>query len=43
LQIVRAAGEDVEAAVALFHDIDADGSGELDEEEFTMLLQSMGK
>ncbi|KAJ1440295.1 hypothetical protein B484DRAFT_391337, partial [Ochromonadaceae sp. CCMP2298] len=42
LRIVRAAGEDVEAAVALFHDIDADGSGELDVEEFGCLLQSMG-
>lgn len=42
LKIVQAAARDEESAMALFREIDADGSGELDENEFGNLLTCMG-
>ena len=42
LKVVEAAGSHVDSATALFHEIDADGSGELDETEFGHLLESIG-
>ncbi len=43
LKIVQAASSDTESAMALFREIDADGSGQLDEEEFGNLVTCMGK
>ena len=43
LKIVQAAASDTESAMALFREIDADGSGQLDEEEFGNLVTCMGK
>ena len=42
LRRVQVAAENVEEAKALFQEIDEDGSGELDKEELTGLLQSLG-
>eukprot|EP01032_Pedospumella_encystans_P009853 gene9853-11567_t len=42
LKIVQAAASDTESAMALFREIDADGSGQLDEEEFGNLVTCMG-
>lgn len=42
LKIVQAAASDELSALALFREIDADGSGQLDEEEFGNLLTCMG-
>ena len=43
LKIIQAAASDVQQAQALFHEIDEDGSGQLDEEEFGNLLTCMGE
>ena len=42
LKIVQAAASDEDSALALFREIDADGSGQLDESEFGNLLTCMG-
>lgn len=39
---VREATRDIQKAVALFEEVDVDGSGQLDEEEFGALLKMMG-
>lgn len=43
LHRIRDATRDVRKAVALFQEVDKDGSGELDEEEFGFLMETLGK
>jgi Ca2+-binding EF-hand superfamily protein len=43
LKIVQVAASNTESALALFREIDEDGSGQLDEQEFGNLLTCMGK
>lgn len=42
LLLVKQATKDIKKAVALFQEVDKDGSGELDEEEFGQLMQAIG-
>ena len=43
LKLIQAAARDTQMAQALFHEIDEDGSGQLDEEEFGNLLARLGE
>lgn len=42
LQAVQEATRDIQKAIALFNEVDEDGSGQLDESEFGNLLRMMG-
>lgn len=42
LERIRDATRDVRKAIALFQEVDQDGSGELDEEEFGLLMKTLG-